>query len=186
MGKKQYRYYQQCQFCNKSSTNLGPHLRRHIQENPFFCPICPKEFPYSRDLKSHLNTPNVHKSDANHICKVCGDGYDTLAGLKAHVKSHSQERPNQCKQCGKGFVTGQDLYRHVRDVHEKLFKCNLCKRRFGSPADLEKHVSAHTMEKPFKCEICLKQFSRQDNMRRHVAIYHTVKLETLQDVKFVL
>lgn len=47
MGKKQYIYNQQCQLCKHSSTKLVPHLRRHIHESSLFCPICPKEFPYT-------------------------------------------------------------------------------------------------------------------------------------------
>lgn len=50
----------------------------------------------------------------------------------------------------------------------KIFKCDMCERRFKRQEHLKRHVSSlHMGERPYSCDICLKSFSRSDNLNQH-------------------
>jgi uncharacterized C2H2 Zn-finger protein len=108
------------------------HVARH--EKPFCCiePSCPRihlGFSTKKELDKHMNInhpdpaafawkfPKPKKPPPKHICDICSKDFTRAHNLKAHKRTHANERPFGCSFCGKAFVRKHDRERHVEKLH---------------------------------------------------------------------
>ncbi|KAL3281301.1 hypothetical protein HHI36_004512 [Cryptolaemus montrouzieri] len=89
---------------------------------------------------------SLGKTKQGHMCVYCGKCYSRKYGLKIHIRTHTGYKPLECKYC---------------------------KRPFGDPSNLNKHVRLHAEgNTPYRCDLCGKVLVRRRDLERHLKSRH--------------
>nr|CAB3264147.1 ZF(C2H2)-53 zinc finger protein [Phallusia mammillata] len=140
----------------------------NMQGKTWSCLLCPDELFYrKRDQVLHVR--QNHGVIKRFSCDHCGKDFTAASLLKAHLRTHSQERTDVCVECGKCFADKKNLKDHLRKhTGEKPYLCTECGKSFTFRQSLYRHMKFHEGEKPHTCEICGKAFVLKHNLKEHL------------------
>ncbi|KAK2943543.1 hypothetical protein BLNAU_21530 [Blattamonas nauphoetae] len=102
------------------------------------------------------------------ICKMCGTSVQTAEELKAHIATHTEERPYKCRYCDKTFPVAASRNRHIQaHFRPVFFICIECGQKFYTKQQLIDHEQFHVILRPYECKYCHRRYRQLGSKNRH-------------------
>lgn len=181
----------QCDLCGYEYTLPSNVLMRHHintkhrikilqKDKSYKCDLCGKVLKSKYNLKKHMQSEMMKKSQPNYgkqVCDICGES--GFKSLWHHKKSRHQKKPGNfyCDFCMKPYSNKFNVLDHIQRVHlnlEKKFLCHLCSKSYATASSLNSHLSMHRQNgsSNVKCPLC-----DYIGTKRRLAQHHRIRHE---------
>ncbi|XP_038218432.1 zinc finger protein 836-like [Zerene cesonia] len=134
------------------------------QEDGTFLCDCGEQFEDLAEFEKHQYK---HNPAGEHLCNLCGKGFETAEILTGHTLLHRSTGPVvSCPFCNQ-VVRRNGLTQHIKYTHNTKPQCELCQKTFANQNNLKRHMIIHSGIKEFVCDICSKRFNQKITMQTH-------------------
>jgi hypothetical protein len=102
---------------------------------------------YGPDPTSFLEQSMMAADDNQYECKLCNKFFPDRQKFMFHKYYHEREAKYPCPECDEKFKLRSHLERHIMTYHnpvkplERIYRCQLCPRKFTREHDLVGHMS---------------------------------------------
>ncbi|KAJ1356107.1 hypothetical protein KIN20_013753 [Parelaphostrongylus tenuis] len=121
-------------------------------------------------------------------CQICGLMIKHASKIRAHIRTHTGDKPYICVHCDEQFGTSSTLSMHVKRKHsdgERPYACTWdCGKRFVSLSTRNEHERiVHAGAKRYECSIagCLRMFTRRYYLMLHRQRVHGLSFKPIFD-----
>ncbi|XP_059055961.1 zinc finger protein 35-like [Achroia grisella] len=135
------------------------------QDDGTFVCDCGEQFD---DLAEYEKHQYKHNPAGEHLCNLCGKGFESAEILTGHILLHSfTGLLITCPFCNQ-VVRRNTLTQHIKYGHNNIKpRCDLCFKTFANPNNLKRHMMIHKGVREFECDICYKRFHQKITMQTH-------------------
>ena len=81
------------------------------------CPICGMHLSTKANLNQHLAEVHSDSKARETQCQTCGKWMMSKLKLKAHMRTHTGERPYSCDFCPQTFMSNTTRWNHLKEKH---------------------------------------------------------------------
>lgn len=173
-----------CEFCNDVFQNIKE-MRNHyrsIHPNADICyaqcRLCSEQFLTKTRRFLHERENHINVITKTYDCDLCSLIFKNPSSLIYHYVTHLNKTFYICEYCGKSFKRFKSLTGHVSlhaNDQDRLYKCDICKRSYSTPAGLKYHMTGHSGATPYNCNYCPKKYRDASDLRRHIRVHINVE-----------
>jgi len=111
-----------CEFCGLTFSSKSDYKRHkiinHIKVKSYECPKCDYKGYTKQYLTYHME---IHE-EAKLSCNFCGKTFRQNGALKAHIMTHTGEKPYGCTDCSYRCIQPFELRKHFLKQHNKVIE----------------------------------------------------------------
>lgn len=157
-------------------SQIPRHLLDKHRVETMHCGICHELFDSSGAADWHMARCHGARSVT---CQICGRGYRSERGLRAHRYSHTLFC---CSDCGRSFENNR-CHRHHRRVCTAQrkrdftsYECDDCGAKYDKKPSLKIHiVQKHLNVLPYICHACGKRTSTRAHLKSHERVHDAAR-----------
>ncbi|XP_014663406.1 PREDICTED: zinc finger protein OZF-like [Priapulus caudatus] len=119
-----------CPYATFNEETLRRHMDTHREFRPYSCTLCYYKAREQKTLLSHMrNKHSQNESARKHVCPFCGMKFKSSSMLKAHMPTHTGDKPHHCLFCDYSAKHRATLYRHNLSKHRSLVAITLSQKQ---------------------------------------------------------